>query len=208
MSKIIKLIVCLGIAGGASTYAAKDRANTFEEYGLSGPTLTMAKSCDRSMSRYNLEFKQGAKNHAGCACLAREVSTSIETPDYEFLSENFSKILEARHNKDDDAAAAVFMNAMTSGDAENAGNLMLMMGFMSVCSNRSTEQEIRQSYIAENTQTVENFTPAQTGLRSSTQEKPTGKCAALTDKQVAQREENARDAGLRFDRASCKMYSL
>jgi len=166
------------------------------------------------MRRYKLEFKEGARNHAGCACLARKVSTNIENPDYEFLQTNFSSLLEARHNKDDEAASAVLMGALMSGNADNAGNLMTMMGYMSTCSNRTSEQEIRQSYIAETLQneitagSVDAATSLPSlGLRSDMR-KPTAICTSLTDEEIAQREAGAKEAGLRFDRATCKMFSL
>ena len=217
VTKLIQIVAGVAIAGGIISYNAKDRANTFEAYGLSGPTLEMAQTCDSSMSRYNLEFKQGAKNHAGCACLAREISTNIETPDYEFLKTSYSSILKARATNDDAAISEVITGALLSGDTDKAGQLMQMMGYMSTCSDRSSEKEIRQSYIAENMETEieagsleasDDTTSTRTGLRSDIPKKPTGKCAKLTDEQIAQREEGAKEAGLRFDRATCKMYSL
>jgi len=218
----IKFVVLLGVAGGASAFVAKDRANTFEQYGLSGPTLEFAQTCDRSMRRYKLEFTAGASNHAGCACMAREVSTNIDAPDYEYLLKSFEGILKARHDKDEDAAAAIILEAVMSGDEKDAENLMTTMGYMKSCSNRTSEQEIRQSYIAENTEQSVNTAALEKiqgsasngrGLRSNVQthskdSKPAGKCATLTDKQLALREENAREAGLRFDRVKCKSYSL
>jgi len=212
----IKLVVGVLILGGASAFVAKDRANTFKEYGLSGPTLTLAKSCDSSMRKYRVEFTEGASNYAGCACLAREVSANIDTPNYDYLSENYANILKARNNKNEDAAASALVEVVMSGDDDDAADLMTMMGLMATCSNRTSEQEIRQSYIAKNTQngvpagpqkTVADSNSARSGLRSSAQKKPSNKCASLTEKQLAQREENASEAGLRFDRDSCKSYS-
>ena len=212
--KIIQLVLGVTIAGGIAAYTAKDRANTFEEYGLSGPTLKFAQSCDSSMRRYDLKFKQGSKNHAGCACMAKEISANIEDPDYDYLATNFSNILKARSNSNDkDAVAALILESMTSGKMDDVEDLMQTMGYMMTCSNRSSEQEIRQTYIEDNPQTgsleaSDSTTSTRSGLRSNSQQKPTGKCAELTEKQIAQRIEGAKEAGLHFDRATCKMYSL
>lgn len=226
-TNLIKGIAALGVAGVLTAVGAQNRAETFESYGLEGPVLQMAQSCDRSMRHNDLEFNKGSSNHAGCACMARTVANDIKNPDYEFLNKSFGDMLEAKGNNDDDAAAGVLMTAMLSGGDGNAEDLMTMMGAMSTCSDRGSEKEIRQAYVAENPQVVaaassENATPKRTTLRASqsnstqgqrttktaSASKPTGKCAALTEKQVAQREEIASESGLRFDRSNCKMYSL
>lgn len=109
MSEILKFAAGAVFLVGAGVYTSMSSADTQKRavahYGLTDVQVDFQKSCQKSLSRYDKEFKGGASHQVGCACVASEIGKSgsvVSEADYQKYAKVQNTIIKFAPTDDTD----------------------------------------------------------------------------------------------------------
>lgn len=118
MSELVKAGAGAVFLIGAGIFATMSSADTQKRavahYGLTEVQVDYQKACQKSLSKYDKEFKGGASHQVGCACVASEIGKVLTvTTDADY--DNYKKVQNViiKHAPTDDGENMDVMAVMT-----------------------------------------------------------------------------------------------
>ena len=113
----LKGLVYLGIAGVALVYSKGLKADTLKKYELTDTHQPVYQSCMLTMKNTKSEFKDGATDYKGCACMAKYAVSEFEGAQLPAYNDMFRSIVTtAKKTRDtrDSSKKNVYQNDMVT----------------------------------------------------------------------------------------------
>lgn len=113
----LKGLVYLGIAGVALVYSKGMKADTLKKYELTDAHQPVYQSCMSTMKSTKSEFKDGASDYKGCACMAKYAVSEFEGAQLPAYNDMFSSLVgTAKKTRDtrDSSKKSAYENDMVT----------------------------------------------------------------------------------------------
>ena len=106
----IVVVLGVGLFAWTSMKSNENFERTVAHYELDLAQVEFTRACMSSLSRHDKEFKDGAKKHTGCGCMAASLGKTDQAIDYQKMSLAFGSVV--KFSETDERKTADFAGLM------------------------------------------------------------------------------------------------